>query len=187
VQIIVSVHNKINSKVSSMSEITIEINIEEEEWQKTCPNAERIIKEAATAALHGAGIAGKAQSIEVSVLLTNDEYIQSLNHNYRDKDKPTNVLSFPLEEFVAGNYADVGGDIAIGDIIFALETISREAQEQTKSMEEHLAHLAVHGTLHLIGYDHENDHDAEIMEALEVTILAGLGIANPYADSDLSQ
>jgi len=166
-----------------MKEFNVDINIEAGNWVKDLPRAEEIIKKAVIAALHASGIAGYARSIEVSVLLTNDESIQNLNRDYRHKDKPTNVLSFPLESFNAGEYSKVRDDIAIGDIIFALETIKSEALEQKKMLEHHLAHLSIHGALHLIGYDHEDDRDAEIMEALEIKILAELGISNPYEEA----
>jgi probable rRNA maturation factor len=166
-----------------MEKISIDINIEEESWLKYLPTAEAVIKAAAIAALYGSGIAASANNIEVSILLANNESIRKLNRDYRSKDKATNVLSFPLENFLAGQYDDVAGDIAIGDVIFALETIKSEALEQNKLPEQHLAHLAVHGTLHLIGYDHENEHDAQIMEALESDVLEGLGIANPYQEN----
>ncbi len=163
-----------------MNEINIEINIEEDKWLQEQPNSEEIISKSCTLALQAVGIFEYAENIEISVLLTNDGFIQGLNRDYRGKDKPTNVLSFPQEEFIAGNYADIEGQIALGDVIFAFETINNEAIEQEKSFENHLAHLAVHGTLHLLGYDHEEDGDAEIMEALEIKILAELQIDNPY-------
>ena len=110
------------------------------------------------------------EATEVSVLLTDDAHIQILNQNYRGQDKPTNVLSFPQEE-----------PALLGDIIIAHETIAREAVEQGKSFEHHFTHMLVHGCLHLMGYDHETDAEAEEMEALEVEILAGMGVKNPYA------
>lgn len=169
-----------NLKSNIMNEINIEINIEEDKWLQEQPNSEEIISKSCTLALQAVGIFEYAENIEISVLLTNDGFIQGLNRDYRGKDKPTNVLSFPQEEFIAGNYADIEGQIALGDVIFAFETINNEAIEQEKSFENHLAHLAVHGTLHLLGYDHEEDGDAEIMEALEIKILAELQIDNPY-------
>lgn len=109
-------------------------------------------------------------SYEVSVVLTDDAHIQILNQQYRNQDKPTNVLSFPQDE---------GG--LLGDIILAYETIAREAVEQNKVFDDHLKHMLVHGCLHLLGFDHETDDEAEEMEALEVLILDGLGVKNPYA------
>ncbi len=106
----------------------------------------------------------------LSILLTNDKNIQQLNKDFRDKDKPTNVLSFP---------ADDDGDY-MGDIAVAFETIQREAVEQDKSFNHHFIHMLIHGILHLDGYDHETNEDAEEMEALEIKILADMGIKNPY-------
>jgi probable rRNA maturation factor len=121
---------------------------------------------------------------ELAVMLTDDAGIRSLNSTWRGLDKPTNVLSFPALQ----PEGPVGPDDAprmLGDIAIAYETTRKEADDEQKPFEHHLSHLAVHGFLHLIGYDHENDADAEIMEALEVEILAQLGIPNPYADRDL--
>jgi probable rRNA maturation factor len=121
---------------------------------------------------------------ELAVMLTDDAGIRSLNSTWRGLDKPTNVLSFPALQ----PEGPVGPDDAprmLGDIAIAYETTRKEADEEQKPFEHHVSHLAVHGFLHLIGYDHENDADAEIMEALEVEILAQLGIPNPYADRDL--
>jgi probable rRNA maturation factor len=113
---------------------------------------------------------------EVSVVLTDDAEQRELNKQWRGIDKSTNVLSFPqLEPF-----SPVSG--LVGDIILAEETLRREAEEMGISFEAHFTHLVVHGFLHLLGYDHIEDEDAEEMEGLETEILAGLGIADPYAD-----
>lgn len=107
---------------------------------------------------------------ELSVALSDDAQVQVLNRDFRGKDKPTNVLSFPMQE-------ESG---LLGDVVLARETLEREALEQGKDFEDHLAHLVVHGVLHLYGFDHQNDADAADMEAREVRALAQLGIDNPY-------
>ena len=101
------------------------------------------------------------------------EKIQNLNHQFRGKDKPTNVLAFPSDD----------EEDYIGDIIIALETIQREAQEQDKSFADHFTHLVIHGCLHLLGYDHEQKNEAEEMENKEIELLKKLNIANPYETS----
>lgn len=114
---------------------------------------------------------------EVSVLLTDDAEQQELNKQWRGIDKSTNVLSFPqLEPF-----SPVSG--LVGDITLALETVQGEAEEMGVAFEAHFTHLVVHGFLHLLGHDHIEDGEAEVMETLETKILARLGIADPYADS----
>ena len=105
---------------------------------------------------------------EASVVLGDDAFIQSLNRDYRNKNAPTNVLSFPQDLPM------------LGDLVFALETLEKECKEQDKSFEAHLLHLTVHGTLHLLGHDHIDDGEAQIMEALEIEILDTLGVKNPY-------
>ncbi len=122
-------------------------------------------------------------NVEVSFLFTGDREIQILNADYRDKDAPTNVLSFPDTELTLENLQDTlmfKEPLCLGDIAFAEETVSAEAKTQGKSFDDHLAHLTVHGVLHLLGYDHIDDTDAERMELLEVQILAKLNIDNPY-------
>ncbi|MEM8540755.1 MAG: rRNA maturation RNase YbeY [Pseudomonadota bacterium] len=114
---------------------------------------------------------------ELSIVLTNDDEIRKLNENWRKKDNATNVLSFPAFEMSVGQ---MPGPM-LGDIVLAVETIEREARELGISFLDHLTHLIVHGLLHLLGYDHENDTDAEQMEALETEILAQLGIKDPYS------
>lgn len=108
--------------------------------------------------------------------LANDADVQQLNKQFRGKDKPTNVLSFPADL----EFTDPDEATYIGDIIFAIPTVVREAAEQGKTAEDHLKHLSVHGLLHLFGYDHIEDDEATIMENLEIDILNGLKIKNPY-------
>lgn len=111
---------------------------------------------------------------ELSLALVNDADIQALNRDYRHKDKPTNVLSFP----------DEGPAPLLGDIVLAFETVKREAAEKSISLENHTAHLIIHGFLHLQGYDHETEDEAAEMESLEITALAALNIDNPYEIHD---
>lgn len=120
---------------------------------------------------------------ELAVMLTDDAGIRTLNKNWRGQDKPTNVLSFPALQPTTGQSSDDGPRM-LGDIAIAWETTRREADDEQKPFDHHLSHLAVHGFLHLVGYDHENEVDAEAMEHLERDILAALGIADPYADQD---
>ena len=146
-------------------------------WQRE-PDAEGVIQRAVAAAAET--VDEDVADAEVAVMLTDDAGIRTLNSNWRGIDKPTNVLSFPALQPTAGAPSDVPR--TLGDIAIAYETMRREADEEQKPFDHHLSHLAVHGFLHLIGYDHENDGDAEEMEALETQILAHLGIPDPYAD-----
>ena len=119
----------------------------------------------------------KLETTEViTLVLGDDAFVQPLNATYRGKDKPTNVLSFGSD-----------ADDELGDLIFALETIQREAAEQGKAFEDHLKHLILHGSLHLLGYDHETNTEAEEMEGLEIAILAEHGLPNPYDMIDVQQ
>jgi probable rRNA maturation factor len=120
---------------------------------------------------------------ELAVMLTDDAGIRTLNSNWRSIDKPTNVLSFPALQPPGGQESDDAPRM-LGDIAIAYETTRREADEEQKPFSHHLSHLAVHGFLHLVGYDHEKDGEAEVMESLERDILARLGIPDPYADRD---
>ena len=117
------------------------------------------------------------QEAEISLLLGDDEAVRALNRAWRGKDKATNVLSFP-----ANPHPGMPGPQPLGDIALAFETVAREAEIEGKTLADHAAHLIVHGVLHLLGYDHETEAEAEIMEALEVEALARLGIADPYRE-----
>lgn len=123
------------------------------------------------------------QTAEVAIRLTNDTEVQQLNANWRGKDKPTNVLSFPqLErEEIMSAPTVAFSETLFGDIVLARETCWREAQEKSVSISAHATHLVVHGTLHLLGYDHQTDEEAGEMEALEKQVMASLGFADPYA------
>jgi probable rRNA maturation factor len=150
-----------------MSAPTIEIELASAAWHAE-PNAEACIRNALTAAANR--VPGEG---EVSVLLTDDAAVRALNREWRGNDKPTNVLSFPAPKQPAG-------PAMLGDIAIAYKTVAREAAEEGKPFLHHLAHLAVHGYLHLMGYDHQTDSEAAAMEALERDILRDLRIPDPY-------
>jgi probable rRNA maturation factor len=153
----------------------IEIGCSSEGWAGALPDAETLLHRAANATWEAAG----SGTAELSVMLSSDTEIQALNRDYRGKDKPTNVLSFP-----AGDEGAAGRPRLLGDVVLALETIKREAAAQSKPLADHLSHLTVHGVLHLLGHDHETETQATAMEALETEILHGLGIADPYTVTD---
>jgi len=146
---------------------------------------EALAARAATAALasspHAAWIDAPF-TVEISVRLTDNAEVQALNRDYRQKDTPTNVLSFPM---IAPDLLDTlantdDGEILLGDIILAHETCASEAGDKGISLIDHTTHLIVHGTLHLLGYDHQGEDDAGAMEQIERDVLASLGIADPY-------
>jgi probable rRNA maturation factor len=152
----------------------IEILVESTRWSRrrgVQPLLQRAIA-GASAALP-AKAARSTIGAELAIVLTNDSAIRKLNRTWRGKNEPTNVLSFP-SELQAGPYR------LLGDVVIAYETLAREARAERKPFDHHLAHLAVHGFLHLCGYDHETDRQAAAMERLETAILARMGIPNPY-------
>ena len=149
-------------------------------WQAE-PDAETVILRAIAAAAQLTD--GDVGDAELAVMLTDDAGIRTLNHNWRGIDKATNVLSFPALQ-PTGPRGDDDAPRMLGDIAIAYETMRREADDERKPFADHLSHLAVHGFLHLIGYDHENDDDAAAMETLEQEILAQLGIPDPYAERE---
>lgn len=150
--------------------IAIDVIVEDQRWNAACPDLRSLaIRAAAAAARAEARLAGEA-----SVLFADDAALQRLNADFRGMDKPTNVLSFP-----AGAPAPQG---FLGDIALAFETCEKEALDLRLAFRDHAAHLIVHGLLHLVGHDHAEDDEAETMEALERTILASLGVGDPYTE-----
>ncbi len=161
-----------------MNDHDIDLAVEDDRWDEAIPDLESLVIRAVEA---GLAIAPESRegSLEVSVLLADDATVQDLNKTWRGKDKPTNVLSFPA----APQPLPPGAPTPLGDVVLAYETMVRESAEQGKPLQNHLAHLLVHGTLHLVGQDHElGEAEAEAMEALEIAALATLGIPDPYAD-----
>ncbi len=148
----------------------IDIEIEDDGWPRTLPGVEPLVRTAVEATLASEGADGEG----VSLLLTSDLAVQALNARFRGQDKPTNVLSFP---------APKNPEFHLGDLALAYGVCVREAAEQGKTLAQHTSHLIVHGMLHLLGYDHEEDGEAEEMENEEREILARLGIADPYTTS----
>jgi len=156
-----------------------------EEWdsRRDWPGLADRAAQAAVGASAYAGLIASAADFEISVRFTSDEEVRALNAQWRAKDKPTNVLSFPMIEpdLIAAIAKAGDGEALLGDIVVAHGVCAREAAEKGVSVETHAAHLIVHGTLHLLGYDHEtNDDDADAMEATERRALAAIGISDPY-------
>ncbi len=143
--------------------LTVDIQFRDARWKTLLTS--RDVREACNAGFRTQDTGRRKK--EITIVLANDAFVRKLNHEFRGKDKPTNVLSFPGEDH-------------LGDIILARQTILREAKEQGKTARDHAVHLIVHGMLHVQGYDHESRKDAEKMEALEIKILKKLGISNPY-------
>lgn len=145
-----------------------ETEVEDESWSAALPEAEAVVQKAAQAALSACDAGEKTN---LTILLTSDEAVRDLNARFRGKDRPTNVLSFPAAESARPH---------LGDLALAYGVCAAEAEAQGKPLAHHLMHLTVHGVLHLLGYDHESEADAEAMEALERTILGTLGVPDPY-------
>jgi probable rRNA maturation factor len=153
----------------------IDVEIEDAAWTVALPDAEALTGAAAEAALAKAPATKAGGPDNLTVLLTDDGAIRELNARFRKQDKPTNVLSFP---------ALPNPENHLGDVALAYGVCAREAAEQGKSVAHHLQHLVAHGVLHLLGYDHENDAEAEAMENLERIVLAGLGVPDPYLTAE---
>jgi probable rRNA maturation factor len=161
-----------------MSGVVLDIQIEDTSWA-ILENIEKLCQKAIDqACLHAHP--KPMNGAELSILFTNDAEIQTLNKQWRNINKPTNILSFPA---VLPN--KIAKSPLLGDLALGFETIAQEAKTDEKTFENHLIHLIIHGFLHILGYDHETDADALIMEALEIKILAKLNIGDPYADYDL--
>jgi probable rRNA maturation factor len=160
--------------------IDISVSIDCPAWGEALPDAEARCGRLAAIALGAVDLPPGV--VELSIVLADDATVQGLNRDWRGKDAPTNVLSFASLDDEDAPLAD-GAPLLLGDVILAWETVAREAAEQDKALADHFGHLVVHGVLHLVGFDHEDDNEAEEMEALETTLLAALGIPDPYGDT----
>lgn len=166
-----------------MPELYIQISVEDGGWPDEAvlaALASRVLGAAADFLAREEDQPFPKMAPELSLVFTNDDSIQEINAEWRDQDKPTNVLSFPAFPLQPGG---MPGPM-LGDIVVARETVEREAVDLDKTFDDHLTHLLVHGFLHLFGYDHMEKDEAEEMEALETRILAGLGLSDPYAGQD---
>jgi probable rRNA maturation factor len=159
----------------------IDILVESPLW-KSQPGVKAVLERAIGAAAAMAATSGG----ELAIVLTDDSAIRALNRDWRGKDQPTNVLSFPANAPARSGRADAreARPRLLGDIVIAYETMAREALAEHRPFRHHLAHLAVHGFLHLLGHDHAADAEAEAMEALEIAVLARLDVPNPYRSRD---
>ncbi len=160
--------------------LLVDISLESDIWLSELPDVETLVHRVAQAAV--SAVPKTPSKAELSVLLCGDANIRQLNRDYRASDAATNVLAF-------GNYDQAGPisdvrPVLIGDVVIAFETVAREAADQKKPLSHHVSHLLVHGVLHLLGYNHDEDTAAHVMEELERAILAGLGIPDPYAEHD---
>ena len=163
---------------------TIEVALPSAGWTRLCPAAGSLARRAAELALaRGTTALGLAWQgdVELGISLADDANQQQLNRDYRGRDKPTNVLAFPVWE--PGTRVPPRAPVLLGDVVLALETVAQEAAEQEKPIGDHLVHLTVHGVLHLLGYDHLTHLKAAAMESLERSILAELGVPDPYRDT----
>ena len=163
--------------------MTLEIALDADEDWDSSRSWERLARSAAQAAIAESAFPELAEDrpVEISVTLTGDEKVRELNAHWRGKDKPTNVLSFPMAEpYELQAETFIAREMLLGDIILAHGVCASEARDKGISLENHAVHLMVHGTLHLLGHDHHNDDEAADMEAREIRALERLGIANPY-------
>jgi probable rRNA maturation factor len=158
--------------------LLISIQVDDSAWGKTLPEAGDLACQAVrrTLALEG----HERENIAVDVTLASDAAVRKLNRQWRGKDRPTNVLSFPLEP--PGEKVPQGRPRQLGDIVLARQTLAREAKEQGKKLSHHFVHLVIHGTLHLLGHDHMTAREAAVMEGKETLLLQKHGIPDPYKE-----
>ena len=160
--------------------LDIDISINDQRWSDALPLIESYTKDIAVKVL--SDYLNNFETAELSIVLADDKFIQELNKNYRNKDKPTNVLSFPMTtlEELEQNTVQAIPVCALGDIIISYETMVKEAEQQNKLLKHHYAHMLIHGCLHLLHYDHQDDKEAATMETEEIKNLQLFDIKNPY-------
>lgn len=169
----------INKKLKKS--VILDLFIKEKKWKEYCLIKKDDIEQLILFILNHLNIEKVLEKIECSIFLTDDKDIQNYNKRFRNKNYPTNTLSFPSENVTpTGKVKHLDGYIHLGDIIFSIETVSREAIEQRKNFYDHFYHLLLHSFLHLLGYEHEVEKDRLSMEEIEIKILSQLNITNPY-------
>jgi probable rRNA maturation factor len=169
--------------MNTKPELIIDILTESPLWDDQLNIIEPLINELSNQVLASLNVLSVAKTIELSITLTDNKKIKELNNKYRKIDKATNVLSFPSQEIFPDELLSLkifNDYLILGDIVIAYETIDLEALQQNKSFKDHFSHMIIHGLLHLLGYDHQSEEDAEIMEKLETNILAKFSITCPY-------
>ncbi len=166
----------INKKLN----VHIDVNLEEQKWSNylILLNDKYSLEELVVYTLEGLSL--NVKSVEISLILTNDNVIRKYNAKFRDKDSSTNVLSFPAESPVVKQNGFISEYLFLGDILFSFETIKKEALTRNISIIDHFIHLFIHSLLHLLGFNHNSEEEAKIMEKLEVEILHKFGIDSPY-------
>lgn len=169
---------------NATAEPEIDVSIQENEWSQSFLDVEKVARDAMLRTLDIATRPPqlRGRQVEASIVLANDDLLHVLNREYRGMDKPTNVLSFATLD--GDDPLPPEGPVHIGDIILAYQTLDREAKEQGKFFKDHFIHIVVHGTLHLLGYDHITEDEANIMESTEIRILEKLNIQNPYTETN---
>jgi len=170
------------SSEAAPPDLTLDIILQDRAWLEGLPNLEVLVQGAVEGALREALVWGHFKtlrkfSLEISFCFAGDEFVRELNANFRDKDKATNVLSFPSDP---GDFPRGSPTLHLGDVVLARGVVEKEALEQGKTVSDHTMHLVLHGLLHLLGFDHDEENSAEEMEALEAKLLKTFGIANPY-------
>ena len=168
------------------NKINVYLTMEDKRWEKVLPDVSALVQKTADVATkrvwNDVWFLDENKTFSVNLCLSNDEAVHKLNREFRGVDKPTNVLSFANYEDDSFEDMLEADDVELGDVIVALKTLEREAEEQGVSLKAHFMHLWLHGLLHILGYDHMDESDAEVMEGLEIEILATLGIENPYQE-----
>jgi probable rRNA maturation factor len=162
------------SAASPISRLRVDCRVLDPAWRRDLPGAARLCRRAARAAYRRA--AASPGAAELAVVLCDDASVRGLNRRFRGVDRATNVLAFPAGEGAARRLQPR----LLGDVVLARGRVTREAARQGKGLAAHVSHLVVHGVLHLLGHDHQAEPEAEMMEGLEVAVLAALGVANPY-------
>ena len=171
------------SETGKKPSITVDVSLQDPAWNSLA-KIERIVKESALKTLELAILPKVAvdRDLEASLVLANDDLLHVLNNTYREKDKPTNILTFASLD---SEEPMTDGVLSLGDVFLSYETLMKEAKDQGRFITDHVRHLVVHGVLHLLGYDHIKENDATDMETLEIRILETLGVQNPYTLAEI--